>query len=513
MYLGLNCNQNTFSATVLDPKSGEVVYFDVVDFDKDLPHRETREGIIQGDNPGEYGIDPQVLVESLELLLENLLDFTEIEIADITHITGSASASTIFVEKSFTEIISKLNPSIPAIEQIRPTYASRFSPSLLDTSAGNYALSIKKHFLDNHGLDTRSVTGCNLSSATGAAQIHKFQRESEEEWQNTTHIHTSSSFLLSVLIGRNAPVDLTDTSHFCLFNIHENTWQENLVDEVSPEALEKLPRVATPGAFVKDISEFFCAKYGFSSKTKCLSWMSPEAAHAIGLNLLNPGDANLDLSDCYTFSLVTKKIPKTVPTLAKVTYHPISGYLTHMVLENGLKSFIATLERLEIDQEDIDSNLLTIPTSNQHQPSLPFVEKEKALLIPAAKQLDSSLLSFTRGQILHIKLYSQWIEQQPTRIYVTGKGAVIKSLRQIISNIFQVDCIHIDDANAFMKGQAIHCDIEQDLSKKQIFDRYSSAVIKAKDSPEPYMANIYSNHLSHYHQLLYKHINRKTTIF
>lgn len=513
MYLGLNCNQHTFSATILDPQSGEIVYFDEVDFDSHLPHRETQNGHIQGEKAGEYGIDPQMLIEAMELLMENLLDFPDFSIADITHITGSAIASTIFLEPSFDDIITDFNPSIPITEQVRSTYSSRFSPSTLDTSAANYALNVKKHFHELTDTDTRSFTGCALNSGSAAAQIRKFQRESDKAWKNTTKIHTSSSFLLSILTGKNAPLDLTDTSHFCLFNIHNKHWQENLANEVSPELLEKLPKVVKPGTFVKNISEYFCAKYGFSPNTKCLSWMSQEAAHAIGLNLINPGDSNLVLDDAYTFSLVTKQIPDSIPSLAKVTFHPISGYLTHMVLENGLKSFIKTLERLEIDHDEIDSHLHTIPTSSQHPPTLPFIVKETALLIPAAKQTDASLLSFTRGQILHMRLYSQWIEQRPNRIYISGRGAVIDSLRQVCSNVFQVTSIHIDDANTFMKGQSIHCDIEQDVSKKEIFQKYHHTMIKAKNDPEPFMANIYNSHLNHYHKILYNHINRKTITF
>jgi len=513
MYLGLNCNQKTFSATILDPKSGEIVYFDAANFDDDLPHRETRDGIIHGKQAGEYGIDPQMLVEALELLLERLLDTSLVSISDITHITGSAIASTIFVKQSFEEITSKLNPSLAITEQFNSTYASRFCPTLLDTSASNYAKNLKKHFSAKHDEDTRSLTGCALSSSTVAAQAHKFQRESEQAWQDTAHIHTSSSFLLSILTGANAPVDLTDTSHFSLFDLREKQWISDLVNEISPDALAKLPRVVEPGAYVKNISEYFCAKYGFSNSTKCLSWMSPEAAHAIGLNVVNPGDSNLELNEAYTLSLVTKKIPETIPNLAKVTFHPLSGYLSHMVLENGLNSFVATLDRLGIDHEDIDVNLHTIPTANLHPPTLPFVKKEAALLIPAAKQGDHSLLSFTRGQILHIRLYSQWLEQQPNQINISGRGAVIDSLRQICSNVFQVTCIHIDDANALMKGQAIHCDIERDVSKKEIFKKYHSAAVLEKNSPEPFMANIYNNHLNHYHQELYNHINRKTITF
>jgi len=510
MYLGLNCNQHTFSATVLDPSSGELIYCDAVNFDDDLPHRETQQGVVRGDKAGEYGIDPQMLIESMELLFENLLDSPEVDIADITHVTGSATASTIFVKQSFDEIINSLNPSLPIIEQVRSTYATRFCPSLLDTSAANYSLNIKKRFVEKYEQDTRSLTGCALNSPTGAAQINKFQRESERAWANTAHVHATSSFLLSILIGKNAPVDLTETSHFCLYNIHDKLWQENLVNEVSPDALEKLPRVAEPGVFVKDISEYFCAKYGFSPNTKCLSWMSQEAAHAIGLNLINPGDSNLELNDTYTFSLVTKKIPKSIPTLAKVTYHPLSGYLTHMVLENGFKGFLHTLDRLEIDHDEVEPHLHSIPSSSQHPPTLPFIEKERALLIASVKQTDASLLSFTRGQILHIKLYSQWIDQQPTQIYLSGRGAVIESLRQMCSNVFQVNCIHIDDANAFIKGQAIHCEIEQDVSKRMIFSKYHELMIKHKNSPEPFMANVYTDHLNHYHQLLYTHVNTKT---
>ena len=510
MYLGLICNQHSFTATVLSPDTGGIIHFDEVNFDNDLPHRETEGGVLRGDNTGEIFVDPQMLLEALELLLENLQDSKAVDISKITHITGSAYAASIFLHDEFDEALNNLNPNFSLTDQIRPCYTQRLSPTSSDTSAAPRAEQIKEQFQKNHTTEIRSLTGCPLTSGTMAAQIHKFNHIHEKSWEATSHVHVTSSFLLSILIGTHAPIDMTDTSQLCLFNIQNKSWIKDILDEVAPDAHSRLPAITESGSVVQHINTYFCSKYGFSDKTKCLSWLSPEATHALGTNLITPGQANLDLDKKYTFSLLTKTIPKEIPSLARVTFHPASGYLVQMSLENGFNSFLNIVEQLKIDDDDINNMLDAIPT-NKNPPTLPFVKDEQDLLIPASKQKDISLLSFTTGQILHIRLYSQWIDVDISSISLTGRGASIKELRQLCSNIFQTNCDQIDDTNKEIKGLAILCDIEDDVSRKSIFDKYHQPAILAKNTPEPFMATIYNNHLNHYHQLLYNHINNKTT--
>ncbi len=512
MYLSIECSQTQFTANIISPKTGEITHQKVIDFDESMPHRNTKDGLIQGDNVGEYFVDPQMWVEALDLVMDQLASEPDINLAEVTAITGTAVHSIVYLKREFYDQLEALNPALPLNEQLRPHYFNRISPFLdKDSSAILNADTIKQQFNSPEGI--RSITGIPLTSTTGAAHIHRLATHSDGSWNDVTHIHVTSSFLTSILTGKSSPIDETDTSQLCLYNIHNRCWDGALLDCVAPHLSEKLPLVTeSPGVVIGKISDYFCHKYGFSPQAVCLSWLSVGAAYALGNGIVNHGDASFVLRDHYKYTISTKTIPEEIPSLAKVTIHPIHGYLAHMSLENGAQSFKQTIKRLGIEVEEINSQLEDMPNSTK-LPTLPFVEPEKALHIEPSSQLSTTLLSFVTGQFLHFKLYSYWLQQEPHQILIAGEVASLKSIRQICANIFQVPVIHINDHNATSRGHAIIMDLENEVSRREIKEKYILELALSTTQPEPYMASVYRNQLNHYHHLLYDHINGKTEQF
>lgn len=197
MHLGLHCSRQSFTATITNKETSEILIQRSLHFDEDLTHRDTEGGFIQDSDTHQSYLDPQMLVEAFEMLLDSLYDENPGLIAAVTNISGSSAPTVIFLNQPISEI--NFNPTIPLIDQLRPHYTSRISPITRDNSATNEAELIKKEF--NPDSQIRNITGMPITSNTGTAQIKKLSTEQPEAWEQTSSIHTAGSFLCSLLIG------------------------------------------------------------------------------------------------------------------------------------------------------------------------------------------------------------------------------------------------------------------------------------------------------------------------
>lgn len=443
-----------------------------------------------------------MLAEALDLLFEAIYEENSAIIAEVTTISGSSAPATVFLNRPVSEI--QLNPSIPLTDQLREFYSYRHSPIARDQSAENAADLIKEKFSSSRPI--RDITGIPMTSHTGAAQIKKLSDEQPTIWEQTRSVHTSGSFLCSLLIGKDAPIDLTDSSQLGLLDIKSRKWYSEIVEFVAPNLQEKLPQLVEPPRSAGFISDYFKLKYGFSDQTRCLAWISEEAAHCLGTGNLVQGEASLVLDETYSLNISIKTIPSEVPNACKVTIHPLQGYIAHIYLENGLTPLIHTAKRLNISHEAIDSHLDVIH-SVADEIHLPFLQKESALGIPNVNFDKANILSVINGQLLHLKLFSQWIEQPMHSIIITGEAAKLESIGQLCSNIYQTPSYSIRSINIPTIGATILEEIFLDTPFKEIKNKYHTEVFSKCKLPEPYMANVYNISLNKYHQILTEHLS------
>ncbi|MGJ8655135.1 MAG: FGGY family carbohydrate kinase [Akkermansiaceae bacterium] len=503
MYLGFLCYQHSFSATIIDHLSGDVLQEATVKFDEDFPYRHTQNGHLQGSNSGEFHVDPQIWVEALDGLLDRLLEMGA-DLSAVTTISGLAAPSLIFLNEKWQESVSSLNPNVPLIDQLRSSYVTRISPISIDSSATKNAESIRSKL--PRTTQIAQIIGSSLDSSKGAAQIHKFYSSSKEAWEQTKAIHVTSSFIQSILIGRSAPLELSDTAQLGLYDIKLADWHHDLLDCTAPNLKEKLPILTKCNKPSGKIADYFTYKYGFSDEVECFPWLSKDAATALGHGVFEPSSSLLNLGDRYDYTNYIKNLPEHIPNHATVSIHPMGGFLTKFTLNNGLTTFKQTIENLNLNLNRIESQLDALPTSGS-LPTLPFLTKESDA-IPAADQSEATLLSMTTGQILHLQLFCQWADENSTELTITGEGSALASLRLLCSNIFQLPTYYKPEKNNELIGTMTPYLISEHQPISAILKKLIRDDKNPETKPEPFMAGFYSNQLQEYFQLLTKHINQ-----
>lgn len=70
LFAGLDVSTQTRKLVVIDDNAKEVAYVTVVNYDRDLPHYNTKEGVIQGRPEGVSEADPRMWLEAVDRAFE-----------------------------------------------------------------------------------------------------------------------------------------------------------------------------------------------------------------------------------------------------------------------------------------------------------------------------------------------------------------------------------------------------------------------------------------------------------
>lgn len=500
MHLAFHCAQRSFAATILNQKNSEIIYQRVIEYDTDLPHRDTVNGHLYDSATNQTYIDPQMLVETLDLLFEWIHEDNLDIIPEIKMISGTAAPAVIFLNLPLSEIA--LNPSLALNDQLRPYYSSRKSPTSNDLSATDSAKQIKQELQLESSIG--QITGTPNTSQTTAAQIKKLATEQTHLWHNTTSIHTTGSFLCSILTGANSPLDITDSSQLGIVDLKSRKYRPEILEYLAPDLAQKLPKLVETPHFSGNISDYFQHKYGFSATTRCLAWISEDAARTLGSGSLSSSEASLALNDSYLLAINIKKVPADIPYYSRVTIHPLYGFTAHISLSNGIECLRHIADLLGIDHSEINWHLDEI-NSITNDPHLPFLQQELSINTPSIDFKDATILSVAIGQLLHLKLFSQWVDQPLGSLTITGCGAKFAAIGKLCADIYQVPCYTIRCENIISTGTTILEEIYLDIPFKDIKLRHHTEAFTEIRRPEPYMANFYNQSMNRYHTLLTQH--------
>ncbi|MCK4371191.1 MAG: carbohydrate kinase, partial [Candidatus Lokiarchaeota archaeon] len=244
LFLGLDCSTQSLTALLVDYNSGKVIYRYSINFDKDLPHYKTQNGvIILGDSQVIHSY-PLMWVEALELLIKRMRN-EKIPINEIKAISGSGQQhGTVYLNSKFERTLEELDVKKSLASQLAPTLSRHTSPIWMDSSTTKQCEEIRKNL---GGLrSTIELLGSNTIERFSGPQMRKFFQEKINDYNNTSIIHLVSSFMASILLGKNAPIDHGDGAGMNLMNIRTKLWDDRALEATAPNLKEKLPSLAHP---------------------------------------------------------------------------------------------------------------------------------------------------------------------------------------------------------------------------------------------------------------------------
>ncbi|MHA1292602.1 MAG: xylulokinase [Promethearchaeota archaeon] len=462
LFLGLDCSTQSLTVILIDFNLNKIIYRNNVEFDKDLPHYNVKSGVIYFDNERIVHSYPLMWVEALELAFSKMRD-SNIKIENIKAISGSAQQhGTVYLNDTFEKKLQNLNPYEYIVYQIKGCFTRKTSPIWMDSSTTKQCEEIRNALgaLKN----TIKITGSNTFERFSGPQIRKFYQESFEDYKKTKIIHLVSSFMASILLGRNAPIDHGDGAGMNLMNIKTKQWDTRALDATAPNLKNKLPNLVNSYEIIGKISSYFVKKYQFNPETLLIAWSGDNPNSLIGVGLIKKGQVGISLGTSDTYFGYLKQLFVDLNGEGHVFCAPTGDYMSLICFKNGslTREHIKNIYNLEWNEfSDI---LCKSPPGNNGKIMLPYFLPEIVPLVLKPKiyrfgfdesDIEGNVRGIIEAQFLSMRLHSQWIHEKPKEIYATGGASVNQKILQVVADIFNTKIRRFEITDSAALGAAL----------------------------------------------------------
>lgn len=325
----------------------KLVYEAKTDFDADLKQKYGIEkGVLTNPPEGEVFAPPAMWLEALDLVL-NRLKSSGLDFGRVQGVSGAGMQhGTVFWSENAETLLANLDANKSLVEQLqggedggKGAFAHEMSPNWQDASTQKQCDAFDAKLGDAETL--AKVTGSKAHHRFSGPQILRYRTKYPEHYERTARISLVSSFLASVLLGKVAPIDISDVTGMNLWNIDEGKWDERLLalaagGENGIAALQKkLGEVPEDGgSSFGSISKYFSTRYGFAKDCKVIPCTGDNPATILALPL-RPGDAMVSLGTSTTFLMSTKNY-KPDPAYHFMNHPTTAGlYMFMLCYKNG----------------------------------------------------------------------------------------------------------------------------------------------------------------------------------
>ena len=456
LFLGLDCSTQSLTTIIINFESKEIVFTNRVIFDKALLHYNTKNGAYYFKN-GVVHSNPLMWVEALELSFENLVD-TGLAIEEIKAISGSGQQhGTVYLNKNFKEVLQSLDSKITLKEQLKNVFSRETSPIWIDSSTTKQCEEIRKAL---GGLkSTITITGSNTFERFSGPQIRKFYQEDPNAYVKTSKIHLVSSFISSLLLAKNSPIDHGDGAGMNLMNIKSKQWDLKALEATAPNLKEKLPPLCKSYDIIGNISPYFVDRYGFSPETLLVAWSGDNPNSLIGIGLTEKGKVGISLGTSDTYFSYMKDLYFDLNGEGHVFGAPTGDYMGLICYKNGSLAREKIKDKFNLTWEVFSKILNQTPPGNYGKIMLPYFFPEIVPFVLEPKiyrfgfdenDLEGNVRAIIEAQFLSMRLHSEWINEKPKEIYTTGGASANREILQVVANIFntKIRIFEISDSAA-----------------------------------------------------------------
>ena len=417
LFLGLDSSTQGLSALLIDAVAGEILLEETVNFGKDLPEFGCPHGFLENPDPLVKHSDPLLWRRRWTCFLPACTRRARRWRGwPASPVPGSSMAPCISAPSSGRD----LGLADSLVEAVRPCLTRISSPIWMDSSTTAECAEIDSSC--GGSAEVRRRSGSSAIERFAGPQIRKFAKEEPEDYAETAVIHLVSSFLCSLLVGGNAPIDCGDGAGMNLLNLSTGTWDEELLAATAPGLAAKLPPVVPSDRVAGTLAPCFRTRYGFAAGTPVVVWSGDNPNSLIGVGGWAPGTAVVSLGTSDTFFAAMQKPVVDPAGYGHVFGNPAGGFMCLIAFKNGSLAREAVKEQFGLSwaQFDEESFAVTLP-GNGGNLMLPHFVPEITPLVLAAEprfQGDSAFLAGTNpaarvralveAQAMTMRLHSGW---------------------------------------------------------------------------------------------------------
>ena len=456
-YLGLDSSTQSLKAVVINTSTSKIQATASVHFGNELPEYDSPDGVLANPLPTVKHANPLMWLAALDLVLKKLRDATDAAtLAGVRGIGGSGQQhGSVYLNAKAANTLARLDPAQSLATQFAGTFSRKTSPIWMDSSTTEECLEITAAI----GARLQNDTGSPAIERFTGPQIRRFYKTEPEAYTNTARIHLVSSFMASVLIGGDAPIDRGDGAGMNLLNLRTGSWDAAIAEASAPGLGARLPHIGLTGQPAGRLAAYF-AKYGLTPGIPVAQWTGDNPASLIGMGAHRPGNAVVSLGTSDTFFAALADYRTDPDGCGHVFGNPSGGNMSLACFKNG--SLARDRVRTELDASweyfDVGAFTETAP-GNESRLALPWFETEitppgrptglRANFDFASAPKAVSIRAIIEGQVLALAAHSEWIGHFDT-LRVTGGASRSQGILQTLADVFQakVETIAVTDSAA-----------------------------------------------------------------
>jgi xylulokinase len=463
LYLGLDSSTQSLTATVIEVSSEtrRVVFQHSVVFDKELPHYKTTNGVHRHADPLVVTSPPLMWAEALDSMMSLLSRQTAFDPLQIAAIGGCAQQhGTVYLNERAASVIARLDADVPLVEQLRGIFSRETSPVWMDESTSRHCVAIAKALGGDAAVARR--TGSRPFARFAGPQISKFAQEAPAAYAATRRIDLVSSFMASLLLGAEAPMDPGDAAGMNLMDIRTLDWDSQALDATAPDLRRRLPAVRPSSAPLAGLSAYWRKRYRFPDAL-LIPWTGDNPSSLIGAGLVQEGDVGISLGTSDTVFGPVDSVPDT-PGAANVFGSPAGGYMLLVCFRNGSLAREHVRDRYGLDWPAVSRALAHTPPGGVGL-MLPWVEAEITPTVAsagvrrfgvAAEDGPANVRALVEGQMMAMANHWSALSQKPVgRIRATGGASGNREILQVMADVFGADVHPAANASAASLGAAL----------------------------------------------------------
>lgn len=467
IYLGLDASTQSMSALAVDAVSGEVVYSKNVNFGADLPWYNSPSGYLKNEDPSVVHADPMMWLDSLDMLFERM-KADGFDFASVAAVSGSGQQhGSVYLNSSFFKAVENLDSSKTLAEQLKPSLSRATSPIWMDTSTTLECREMAEALGGNAELSR--ITGSGAIERFTGSQIRKFAKQEPENYADTARIHLVSSYLCSVLAGRDCAIDFGDGAGMNMLNLSTLKWDGKIVSFLADNLAEKLPEVKASANIGGKISKYFVEKYGFNAEADIVLFTGDNPSSLVGVGAMADATAAISLGTSDTFFASMKDLATDPDMCGHVFGNPAGGFMSLICFRNGSLAREHLKADLGVDWTFFDkTSFESTKVGCGENMFIPFYGDEIAPRVnsdsprlkgtadfESLKDKASAVRALVEGQFMNMKLRSDWMSSKPSRIRLTGGASKSDGMARVAADVFNATIERMKVGNSAALGAAL----------------------------------------------------------
>jgi xylulokinase len=503
-FLGLDSSTQSLTAVLIDLDLRRVAAEASLAFDEALPAYGTSHGVLRGHDPRVVHAPPLMWAEALDLCLAELRR-RGAPLGELAAIAGSGQQhGSVYLTADAPRAMETLDPSRPLKGQLAHVFARATSPVWMDSSTSAECREIEAALGGPRA--TAEATGSAAFERFTGPQIRRFAKTDADGYARTARIALVSSFLASLLAGREAPIDHGDGAGMNLMDIRHRRWHPGALDATAPGLGARLPPLAPPWQVVGPVARYWVERHGLNPAALACVWSGDNPCSVAGLGLVQSGEVAISLGTSDTYFGTMAECRTDPAGEGHVFVAPAGGYMSLICFKNGSLARERVRDLYGLDWDGFSRALAATPPGNDGKLMLPYFEPEivPRVLTPGVRRFDlreddaaGNCRAVVEAQMLSMRLHSAWMGVRPARITTTGGASRNAALLQVMADVHECPVVRGEVANGAALGAALraahawHAAGERPLPWEEVVRGFTDPVPGSQVRPRPETAAVY----------------------